>query len=280
MSGSFVNSGGSSPSHNHSSGKDFIAELDSVRHEEEWSWTIIGAMARIQSQYAIERNIENKLPKDYFTDADKLKFFWSGLTNSSSVKTFFDLLIRSIVNWEIILLLFAMVLAQVFIFSTFENKPFIPIAIFACTYFSIVGYSLYIASCFKYFVYGDLSARMMFMLMMGRIVFLLISATVLSAFIFFIVTYFENNPKELYGWSSGLYWILNVFEIAHDWLGTKEQFYTVMYQQVLPELRATGKEMLSVFTLFGLLPLVLMLTGKAFRSIRIARETRTFNKGE
>lgn len=280
MSGQSLSSGGNMQSQNNSGGKDFIAEMDSVRHEEEWSWTIIGAMARIQSQYAIERNIDGKLPKDYFTDADKLKFFWSGLTNSSSVKTFFDLIIRSIINWEIILLIFVMVFAQVFILTTVEGKQLIDISVFITSYFSIVGYSVYIAIRFRYFVYGDLSSRMMFFLILGRIVFLAISAFVLSTFIFFIVNYFENNPKELYGWCSGLYWIFDMFEVAHGWLGTKEQFYLVVYKLVLPELRQTGKEMLAIFAFCGLLPLFLMFTGKTFRTIRIKRETNKFNKGE
>lgn len=280
MSGQSLSSGGNVHSQSSAGGKDFIAEMDSVRHEEEWSWTIIGAMARIQSQYAIERNIDNKLPKDYFTDADKLKFLWSGLTNSSSVKTFPDLIIRTVINWEVILLMFVMVFAQVFIFSSIEGKQFIDITVFACSYFSIVGYSIYIASRFRYFVYGDLSSRMMLMLMLGRIVFLFISAFVLSTFIFFIVDYFENNPKELYGWCSGLYWIFDMFGVAQGWFGTKQQFYLVVYKLVLPELKQTGKEMLAVFAIFGFMPLLLMFTGKAFRTIRISRETQKFNKGE
>ena len=280
MNSSSYTSGGNTPSPNASHGRDFIAEMDSVRHEEEWSWTIIGAMARIQSQYAIERNIDGALPKDYFTDADKLKFLWSGLTNSSSVKTFPDLIIRTIINWEVIFLIIIMVFAQVFIFSTVEGKGLIRASIFACSYFSIVGYSIYIALRFKYFIYGDLSARMMLMLMIGRMLFLTLSAFVLSSFIFFTVSYGENNPKTLYAWCSGFYWFVNLFDNAHSWLGSKEQFFHVVYTLVLPELKQTGKEMLSVFTLFGLLPLGIMLFGKAYRTLRIARQRQLFNKGD
>lgn len=272
--------GGGVQSHNNIGGRDFIAEMDSVRHEEEWSWTIIGAVARIQSQYAIERNMDGNLPKDYFTDADKLKFFWSGLTNSSSVKTFFDLLIRSVINWEVILLIFVMVFAQIFIYSAFESKNLINATVFICSYFSVVGYSVYIAMRFRYFVYGDLSAKMMLYLIMGRILFLLISAFVLSTFIYYLVDYFENNPKELYGWCSGLYWIFNVFDIGHSILGNKQQFYLTVYNYVLPELRSTGNEMLVTFGVFGLLPLVLMFFGKSIRTYRIKRETKKFDKGE
>lgn len=73
---------------------------------------------------------------------------------------------------------------------------------------------------------------------------------------------------------------MNLFDNAHSWFGSKEQFFHVVYTLVLPELKQTGKEMLSVFTLFGLLPLGIMLFGKAYRTLRIARQRQLFNKGD
>ena len=270
-----------SPSPNSAGGsRDFIADIDNNKHDEEWSWTIIGAMARIQTQYAIEQGLDRKLPRDYFTDADRLKFFWSGFSNSSATKHFMDILFRSIINWEIILLIFLMVFVQIFVFSHYEGSQVINYIIFLGSYFSIVCYSLYITIHYRYFVYGDLSARMMFALMLGRLLFLCLSATVLSVALNSTANYLESNPKELYGWTSGIYFIINLFCNAKYYFGSKEDFYLVFYNQVLPEIKETSNEMLIVFFIFGVAPFILMYLSKSITLSRIKNEQEKFNKGE
>lgn len=268
-----------SPS-NGGGGRDVIADMEKSRNEEEWSWTIIGGMAKIQTQYALERGLDQNLPKDYFTDSDKLKFFWSGFANSTATKHVFDIVFRSVINWEILLILLCSIFVQVFVFSNMTEGKYIDAITFFISYFSVMGYSIYITRHFNYFIYGDLSARMMFWLMVGRLCFLALSATVLSSFLFWMVNYFENDPKELYGWTSGIYWIFNLFSSAYSLFGNKQQFFMTVYQLVLPEIRHTANEMVLVFLFFGLAPFVLLIFGKILRATRISNERRKFDRGE
>ena len=261
-------------------GRDVIADMEKNRNEEEWSWTIIGGMARIQTQYAIERGLGEDLPKDYFTDSDKLKYFWSGFANSTATKHILDIVFRSVVNWEILLILLSSVFVQVFVFSNMPESKYIDSITFFVSYFSVIGYSIYITRHFNYFIYGDLSARMMLFLMIGRLCFLALSATILSSFLFWMVNYFENAPKELYGWTSGIYWIFNLFGSAYTFLGNKQQFFMTVYKFVLPEIRHTANEMVLVFLSFGLAPFVLLIIGKILRVTRISNERKRFDRGE
>lgn len=268
-----------SPS-NGGGGRDVIADMEKSRNEEEWSWTIIGGMAKIQTQYALERGLDQNLPKDYFTDSDKLKFFWSGFANSTATKHILDIVFRSVINWEILLILLCSIFVQVFVFSNMTEGKYIDAITFFISYFSVMGYSIYITRHFNYFIYGDLSARMMFWLMVGRLCFLALSATVLSSFLFWMVNYFENDPKELYGWTSGIYWIFNLFSSAYSLFGNKQQFFMTVYQLVLPEIRHTANEMVLVFLFFGLAPFVLLIFGKILRATRISNERKKFDRGE
>lgn len=268
-----------SPS-NGGGGRDVIADMEKSRNEEEWSWTIIGGMAKIQTQYALERGLDQNLPKDYFTDSDKLKFFWSGFANSTATKHIFDIVFRSVVNWEILLILLCSIFVQVFVFSNMTEGKYIDALTFFISYFSVMGYSIYITRHFNYYIYGDLSARMMFWMMIGRLCFLALSATVLSSFLFWMVDYFENAPKELYGWTSGIYWIFNLFNSAYSLFGNKQQFFMTVYQLVLPEIRHTANEMVFVFLFFGLAPFVLLIFGKVVRATRISNERKKFDRGE
>lgn len=173
-----------------------------------------------------------------------------------------------------------MVFVQVFVFSSMENHLYINSLIFFGSYFSIVCYSLYITRHYRYFVYGDLSSRMMLYLMIGRLLFLLLSAFVLSSFLYWLVGYCEDNPKELYGWTSGIYWIFNLFDSAYSFFGTKEQFFKIVYRLVLPEIKDTANEMLTVFVAFGISPFLVLFAIKILRSIRIKREHQKFDRGE
>ena len=262
------------------SGKDFIATLDEKKHEEDWSHTIIGAMARIQAQFAIEQKLNESLPKDYFTDADRLKFFWSGFSNSSNIKHVADVFFRSIINWEIIFLILVMIFAQTFFLARLDGVQFLDTAVFFGSYLSVVGYSLYITYHCKYYVYGDMSSRMMLALILGRILFLTISASILSYTLYWIADYFSKNPKDLYGWTSGLYWVFDLFMNAKNWFGSKQTFYISVYENVLPQLAKTSREMLFVFVAAGILPPVVMFIVKSLRTARIRKERKLFGKGK
>lgn len=262
-----------------SGGRDIVTDLDRSKHQQEWAHSIIDAMAKIQTQYAIERKLDQNLPKDYLTDADKIKFFWSGFSNSSKPKHFLDIIFTSVINWEVIFIVLFSILGQVFTLAFFDNSRTISILTFICSYFSVITYSLYITKHFNYYVFGDISSRMMFYLMIGRLCFLALSSTILTSFLYWLVQFFEANPKTLYGWTNGFYWITNLFFQAHYIFGDRENFFYFVFKLVLPEIQNTADEMIFVFLLFGLLPFAVLLIGKILRIFRIKREQNRFKKG-
>lgn len=271
---------GSSPSGGNG-GRDFIADLDNnKRHEEEWSWSIIGAMAKIQTQYSVEIGLDRDLPKDYFTDSDKLKFFWSGFSNSTATKHIMDILFRSIINFEMLAILLCSIFVQVFVFSNMDEKNYIELTVFLGSYFSVICYSVYITRHYKYFIFGDLSSRMMFFLMVGRLVFLMLSATVISNILYWLAKYFYANPKDLYWWTSKVYWLFDFVGYATSYLHGKEELFWVVYKNVLPEIVDTANEMMYVFLLFGLSPFVILIISKSIRRLRISNEKKQFDRGE
>lgn len=262
-----------------SGGRDVVAEVDNGIHKQEWSFSIVSAMARIQKQFAIEQGLDRNLHKDYLTDEDKFRFFWSGFTNSNSPKTFLDVFFKSIINWEVFLLMFMIIFSKTILYSKYPDWDNVNIVIFGVSYFSIIGFSIYLSLKWRYFVKGDLASLMMQMLILGRLFFLLLTAGIISYLLISISSYFTNNPKELYSYIKGIYWFFDLVGQA-EVLGSKKEFFSLAKKIIVPELSSTGNEMLTAFIVFGVLPFVVLYTAKYIRYSRISQEREKFEKGE
>ena len=272
-------SSGYSPSGASGGGRDVVAEVDNGVHKQEWSYSIISAMGRIQKQYAIEQGLDRTLHKDYLTDEDKFRFFWSGFTNSNSPKTFLDIFFKSVFNWEVFTLILLIIFSKIIIYSKYPQWDSANIAIFGISYISVIGFSLYLSFKWRYFVKGDLSSLMMQMLIAGRMLFLLMTAGIISFLLIWLSEYFANNPKELFSYTKGIYWLFDVVGQANV-LGTKREFFVLANTTVIPELSTTGKEMLVAFIGFGFLPFAVLYIAKIIRYMRISKERKRFEKGD
>jgi hypothetical protein len=270
---------GYSPGGASGGGRDVVAEVDNGIHKQEWSYSIISAMGRIQKQYAIEQGLDRKLHKDYLTDEDKFRFFWSGFTNSNSPKTFIDVFFKSVLNWEVFALILLIIFSKIIVYSKYPDWENANIAVFGISYISIIGFSIYLSLKWRYFVKGDLSSLMMQMLILGRLLFLLMTAGIISFLLITISNYFINNPKELYSYVKGIFWMFDLVGQA-DILGTRKDFFILANEIVIPELSTTGKEMLVAFIGFGVLPFIVLYAVKIARKLRISKEREKFEKGE
>lgn len=260
-------------------GRDIVAEVDNGIHKQEWSYSIVAAIARIQKQFAIEQGLDRKLHKDYLTDEDKFRFFWSGFTNSSSPKTFLDIFFKSVFNWEVFALMFLIIFSKIVLYSKYPNWDSVELAIFGFSYISIIGFSAYLSLKWRYFVMGDLSSMMMKMLIIGRLSFLLMTAGIISFLLIGLSNYFTNNPSELVSYVKGIFWIFDLVGQA-DILGTKREFFLLAKNTVVPELAKTGKEMFVAFVSFGIAPLVVLYVAKYIRTNKISKERERFERGE
>ncbi|CUU89832.1 Uncharacterised protein [Campylobacter hyointestinalis subsp. hyointestinalis] len=240
--------------------QDIVQELDSAVFKQEWSYSIIGAMDKIQKQFAIEQNLDVKLHKDYLSDRDKLRYFWSGFTNSAAPKTFLDVLIKSVLNWEILLLIFLIVFVKIFVLEHLDSIDYVKLTIFVFSYISIISYSLYLSIKWRYFVHGDLSSIMMFYLLVGRLLFLVITAMSISYIIHFSINWLYANPESMFQISNGLFWVLN--ELGISTIPNKIVFFKFMSSIVFPAIKYTSYELLIVFLLFGFLPFATMIIAK------------------
>lgn len=260
-------------------GRDIVAEVDNGIHKQEWSYSIVAAIARIQKQFAIEQGLDRKLHKDYLTDEDKFRFFWSGFTNSSSPKTFLDIFFKSVFNWEVFALMFLIIFSKIVLYSKYPNWDSVELAIFGFSYISIIGFSAYLSLKWRYFVMGDLSSMMMKMLIIGRLSFLLMTAGIISFLLIGLSNYFTNNPSELVSYVKGIFWIFDLVGQA-DVLGSKREFFLLAKNTVVPELAKTGKEMFVAFVSFGIAPLVVLYVAKYIRTNKISKERERFERGE
>ncbi len=260
-------------------GRDIVAEVDNGIHKQEWSYSIVAAIARIQKQFAIEQGLDRKLHKDYLTDEDKFRFFWSGFTNSSSPKTFLDIFFKSVFNWEVFALMFLIIFSKIVLYSKYPNWDSVELAIFGFSYISIIGFSAYLSLKWRYFVMGDLSSLMMKMLIIGRLSFLLMTAGIISFLLIGLSNYFTNNPSELVSYVKGIFWIFDLVGQA-DVLGSKREFFLLAKNTVVPELAKTGKEMFIAFVSFGIAPLIVLYVAKYIRTNKISKERERFERGE
>jgi len=260
-------------------GRDIVAEVDNGIHKQEWSYSIVAAIARIQKQFAIEQGLDRKLHKDYLTDEDKFRFFWSGFTNSSSPKTFLDIFFKSVFNWEVFALMFLIIFSKIVLYSKYPNWDSVELAIFGFSYISIIGFSAYLSLKWRYFVMGDLSSMMMKMLIIGRLSFLLMTAGIISFLLIGLSNYFTNNPSELVSYVKGIFWIFDLVGQA-DVLGSKREFFLLAKNTVVPELAKTGKEMFIAFVSFGIAPLIVLYVAKYIRTNKISKERERFERGE
>lgn len=253
---------------------DIVTELDAAAHKQEWCHSIIGAMEKIQKQFAIEQNLDVKLHKDYLSDRDKLKFFWSGFTNSSAPKTFFDIFFKSIFNWEIILFLFLIVFLKIYIYDN-PSIHYANLIIFTCSYISIISYSLYFCIKWRYYVYGDLSSKMMIYLLIGRLSFLIIVSIALSCGIIYGINYLYSYPKTAYEISNGVYWILDELSLLNHFTN-KIDFFNFIMTKILPTLRYTAYEMLFIFLIFGILPFFIIIIARVVISKKRIKDEQRY----
>ncbi len=257
-------------------GGDIIADLDNefkTNSKEQWSNTIISAMAKIQKLYAVESGLDEPLPVDFLSDEEKIKFFWSGFVNSNKTKGWLDLIIKTIFHWEFFFILIVSTFFKIYAIKDMENS--INILLFFAGYATVLFYTIYLLSHNKYYLKGCLTSRMMFLLMSGRLVYLVVSSSVISIIILWLIDFFKTNPQELVDWLVAIEKISSIFSISFD---IEEVFY-YMSNTVFPIISQSTQQMIVVFGVFGITPFIIAFIIKRKRDKRIQKQRQEYERG-
>lgn len=257
-------------------GRDFIADFDNTRSTDEWAYSIISAMGKIQKQYAIEQGLDEPLPKEYFTDEDRVRFFLSGFSNSNNRKHFIDVILAPFIHWELIFILVIATFFKIYLLSTIENHGASIAMMFLIGYGTIITYSIYLSQKWRYFVYGDIASKMFLWLILGRFIYLICIGITISYLLISAINYLLQNPKMLLEYSYRIYWLIDFFGVS---LGSKKEFAIAMYREILPTLKQETRNMLLTCALLGIAPLVSAGISKIILDYKYHQQKKKYEEG-
>lgn len=257
-------------------GNDIISDIDNNfknEYKEQWSNTIISAMAKIQKLYAVESGLDEPLPPDFLTDEDKIKFFWSGFANTNKTKNWLDIIIKTVFHWEFFFILFVSTFLKIYAIKDMQNN--INVFLFFTGYTTVLFYTIYLLAHSRYYLKGYLASRMIFLIMVGRLIYLLVAATLISTLILLTIGHFTTYPQELADWLLAISNIASIFSLDFD---IKEAFH-YMNDIVFPIITQSTHQMIIIFLFFGILPFMVTFFIKRKRDKKIKRQREEYEKG-
>lgn len=208
---------------------------------------VVDAVSEIQQYYALEKQVEDELPPEYFTIRQSLDFFNIGLKSAFTEGIIF-----------IVIIPFAMALYPAFKLYFYgvglsDNEL---ISLYAMTYGHIGAMTLFLAAMSKYYS-GNLTKNAIVSLLSGRSMAMAFKAFLAFALFKFLYTYSVSNPAGLYKMSESS---VDLFKIL---LGgqalTPMQIYMFYYQYAAPALNKVAYSVLYSMLFMALLPFITLV---------------------
>lgn len=208
---------------------------------------VVDAVSEIQQYYALEKQVEDELPAEYFTIKQSLDFFNIGLKSAFTEGIIF-----------IVIIPFAMALYPSFK-EYFYGVPLSDnelISMYAVTYGHIGAMTMFLAAMSKYYS-GNLTKNAIVSLLSGRSMALIFKAFLAFGLFKFLYSFSMANPQGLYKISEKSVTLFKI--LLSNYPVTPMQIYTYYYQWAAPALNKVAYSVLYSMLFMAILPFITLV---------------------
>jgi hypothetical protein len=208
---------------------------------------VIDAVSEIQQYYALEKQVEDELPAEYFTIKQSLDFFNIGLKSAFTEGIIFIVLI------PFVMALYPSYKLYFYGLSLSTNEQ---ISMYALTYGHIGAMTMFLAAMSRYYS-GNLTKNAIVSLLSGRSSALILKAFLAFGLFKFMYVFSMTNPQQLYKIAESSVFVFKT--LLNGYNITPMQIYSYYYLSAAPALNKVAYSVMYSMLFMAILPFITLV---------------------